>query len=284
MKTRGLVLFIGFAAVTAGCGASTPVVKPPTYAPSGEATSDTAINRLKPLVVSWPDADRGELESVATKGLVVVRYVGRKMEILSDCRVSRRAYGYSSFTPETRRVVISDANQLGGAFPAGDVGRLSADLQNGGELDLEMTSVGRWHTSKPKVWTSDLRGSCRGATHVVVGMTVGAFTLSRGAHVSVAGKARLFEAGARAASTTSRDVLDAAGDNAACRKERSGDGAPPQGCAAPLRVSLAPVAKAPPCKKGTRWDGSRCAAESSGGDDDGVVAGGLLVGLLLLGS
>ena len=58
-------------------------------------------------------------------------------------------------------------------------------------------------------------------------------------------------------------MIAADGDDATCGATAGGDGQPPRGCAALLRVEMAPVADVTPhaagCPEGTVWDGARCA-------------------------
>src|SRR5208283_460679 len=103
-------------------------------------------------------------------------------------------YAYSPITRKKDRVVMRDADDLYANVPIG-AARLEAKLEKSGELDVDMTMVGRWEADRRTVRTDELQGSCDGATHVVSALTVGAFTFTAGADASVGGGATVLGAG-----------------------------------------------------------------------------------------
>ncbi len=151
-------------------------------------------SRAKPLIVEWPSADRGKLEAqVRNHGLAVVDYSGCTMRILDRC-TGGAMYKYSPITRKTDSVVIRDTDDLYANVPVG-AAKLEAKLAKSGELDVQMTMVGRWETPNPSFRLDQLQGECAGATHVVSAVTVGAFTFTAGADAEVGGGATVLGVG-----------------------------------------------------------------------------------------
>ena len=198
--------------------------------PAGEAT--------RPLLVEWPSSDRAELEALAARGLVAVHYVGSAMELLPNCKVSGH-YLYAPLTRRHDRVTIRDASQLYAAIPIG-AAKLEGALRRTGQLNVEMTVVGRYEASE----TGTLQGQCTTATHVVTALTVGAFDFFAGASASVEAAANGGTGAAQAGggSSAKRETLNRDGDEAACAKTTASDKTPPYGCGAALRVDLEALA------------------------------------------
>lgn len=276
-RCRLILAAVPFGLIVSACGGAA-IVEAPAYAPKDQVTSRAAVNPAQPLVVDWPSADRGKLESRISSGLVVVRYAGGTMALLDRCSVSRGSYTYRAFTQKRDRVEMRDRNAMSAWFPTGAVARLEGELRTGRALDVDMTVVGRWEGDNTSVRTADLQGFCNGATHVVAAMTVGAFTLSAGGDASVDAGGSVLAAGVRASSETSRVTLNQDGDEAKCGGATTSDWSPPEGCRAPIRVevlSLAEGDKLPQCTQGEVWNGSQCVSENSG-------AGALILAALLL--
>ena len=110
------------------------------------------------------------------------------MQVLDGCTVAVK-YGYAPMTRKKDRVVMRDADDLYANIPVG-AARFEAKLEKGGELDVDMTMVGRWEAERRAVRLDELQGSCDGATHVVSALTVGAFTFTAGADATAGGGAR----------------------------------------------------------------------------------------------
>ncbi|MCA9655790.1 MAG: hypothetical protein KC501_38145, partial [Myxococcales bacterium] len=216
------------AAATGGC-ARVPAARsqlPEAATPDlGTATADQArcsVRRSadRPLVVEWPAADRAALEARAQQGLVAVRYEGCTMEVLTHCEVDGR-YEFLALSPKQERVAIRSTDELYARLPVGAAG-LEGKLEHGGELVVDMSIVGRQQADRHVVSYDELTGRCDGVTHVLTGLTVGAFTLhalassEAGAQVEVAG------AGAGAVHERSRELLTRDGDPRACERPRAG--------------------------------------------------------------
>lgn len=177
------------------------------------------------------------------------------MEVLSGCDVDGR-YAFVPTSRKQERVTIRDEDELYARLPIG-AASLAATLARQGQLVVDMTIVGRAQADRHVLSRSELHGRCDGATHVLTGLTVGAFSLYAGAGLEAGARAQLGAAGAGAAHMRSREILARDGDPMGCDgtavttpapatgEERHAD-APPPGCGALLRVEAVPLADEPP--------------------------------------
>jgi len=193
----------------------------------------------KPLVIEWPAAERAALEARATRGLVAVRYSGCEMEVLTTCSASG-AYEYVGLTQKTEGVRITNTDQLYAKLPIGAAG-LEGKLERAGQLNVDMTIVGRREATETQFNERDLDGRCDDATHVVTGLTVGSFSFYTGKSAEVAAGATVGNVGAGVGSTTDQQVLKTDGDVEACGVSNTADTSPPEGCGALLRVEVVPI-------------------------------------------
>ena len=227
----------------AGCGpgaVASELAQAPAFEP-GDAKCTVRKSSAKPLVVEWPSADRLELETRAKQGLVVVRYSGCEMSLLPRCAAPGN-YAYVAATLKEDTVSIRNSDDLWASLPMG-AAELEGKLEQAGELNVVMAMVGRFIAPAAAVHRDALEGECDGATHVLSGLTVGAFEFFAGAAATVGGGASVLGVGAKASSHSRRETLTRDGDRAAC--EHGGDGAPPRGCASVLRVEVAAVDDTP---------------------------------------
>ncbi len=234
-------------ATTAGCGTSNTaslLAKPPEYEPAGQAKSSAAKNEAEPLIVEWPAAARAKLETLIKRGLVVVRYTGRDMEMIASCRAAG-AYAYTPTTRQHDRVTIRTTDDLYANLPLG-AAALEGKLRASGQLNVTMTIVGIHHTTRDEVRRDELEGDCERATHVVTALTAGAFEFFAGAGAEVGAGATAGGVGVGAQSESLREVLNQAGDERACAAATATDAAPPYGCGALLRVEVEPIRPAKP--------------------------------------
>ncbi|MGZ3422900.1 MAG: hypothetical protein ACXWUG_15660 [Polyangiales bacterium] len=218
--------------------------KPPAYDPDSSKCSVTK-SQSRPLIVEWSSPDRGSLEALKNKGLVVVRYSGCEMEILRGCKAPG-VYGYTPFTTKRDRVTIRTADDLYANVPMG-AAKLEAKLEQSGELNVSMTIVGTYEADKTSIKAEELQGSCDGATHYVTAITAGSFEFSAGAEQAASASAGVVGIGGAGGSTKSKhEILSRDGDDAACAKATLDDKAPPAGCGALLRLEVTPIAGAAP--------------------------------------
>lgn len=221
-----------------GCGrGAAPEPKLPQFNPEGQTKCGIVKSSTRPLIVEWPAADRAQLEAAAKRGIAAVRYSGCEMEVLPRCAVT----GNYRFTPTTRkleRVAIRDADELYAELPVG-AAKLEGKLEQAGVLEVAMHVVGRYDAATAD--DSKLEGACDRATHVITGLTVGAFEFSAGASSSVAGAVGVLGAKAGGGSSREKQLINRDGDAAACTGSTSTDQTPPEGCAALLRVEVTPI-------------------------------------------
>jgi formylglycine-generating enzyme required for sulfatase activity len=221
----------GVVAVAAMACAGTP--RPPEL---GMEASRVRSDGSRPLVVEWPSSDRAELEALARRGPVSVRYDATGMRLLPRCIIAGR-YAYSALTPKRDRITIRSADELRLQVPLG-AAKLEGVLERTGELNVEMTVVGRFEANA--ISADGARGDCSEATHVINALTVGAFDFLAGAASKNELGAGAYGAGAAGRTGTMRELLNHDGEEAACRKATASDQAPPYGCGAVMRVDLAP--------------------------------------------
>lgn len=235
-----------------GCGGNNNVasqlIDQPDFEPEGQAKCKVGASQEKPLIVEWPSGERADLEARSRQGgLVVVRYEGCEMQILSRCKAPG-AYAYIPVTTKQDTLVIQNEDELYANLPVGAV-KLEGKLQSAGSLNVTMTLVGKFAADRFDVVDNELEGACDGATHVVVGMNVGAFEFFAGGSAEVGGGVRVGDTvGAGAKSAAKRETLSRDGNTDACRKASTDDEGPPTGCGASLRLEVAPLAPAETAK------------------------------------
>ncbi len=191
--TLGLLLL-------AGCGGGAQqMAEPPVYAPANQTKCSIHKSSDHPLVVEWPSSDRAELEADAKHGLVVVRYEGCEMQLLPQCHVADSSYRYTPTTRKLEQVVITNGDELYANLPVG-AAKLEGTLKKAGRLVVKMHVVGRFDAANPG--KMKLEGLCQGATHVVTGLTAGAFDFYAGANGEAGGGLGVAGVGAGAKSTS----------------------------------------------------------------------------------
>lgn len=269
-----------------GCGAGTSakaLAKPPALE-TKDARCSVQRSWDKPLIVEWPSADRLELEARAKSGPVVVHYSGCEMRMLSGCSVQGR-YVFTPTTPKSDTIAIRDADELYATIPIG-AAAFEGKLEKYGQLNVSMTMVGRLATTEPDVGRGQLSGACKDATHVIAGITVGAFEFYAGAEASVGAGVDAVVAKAGAESSSAHHTFTRDGSHEACRSATGTDVAPPESCGAVLRVEVVPIgsntwrplapraktaaAEQPSseqkCPVGTRREGDKCVSRFAGDD------------------
>jgi formylglycine-generating enzyme required for sulfatase activity len=257
-----LSLLCGAPLACTGGNVASHLAQTPRFEPEGEARCAVVKSQAHPLVVEWPSADRLTLENKLREGLVAVRYQGCEMRVLERCSAPGR-YTYLGATRSEDKVVIKDEDDLYANLPLG-AAKLEAKLQRSGELTVDLDLVGRYEAEKLAVRADELAGDCRGATHFVYGVAVGAFDFHAGADATVGAGAGFGGVGASGASQSERETLKKSGDTAACTHATLEDKAPPEGCGALVRLEVVPLGAprpiVPSCPDGATWNGSACLA------------------------
>jgi hypothetical protein len=130
----------------------------------GETKCSVLKSTSEPLIVEWPTGARAKLEALSRAGVVAVRYSGCEMEVLASCNAPGK-YRYTALTPKRDRVTIKNADDLYASIPLG-AARLEAKLETAGQLDVDMSVVGRYAADKTGIHEGDLEGpDCAKATH-----------------------------------------------------------------------------------------------------------------------
>jgi hypothetical protein len=229
-----LLAFVG-----SGCGGGAPSPSAPAFTPKDQTTCKVRKSQSNPLIVEWPSADRASLETRSRQGLVVVRYDGCELELLTRCHAPG-SYRYTSVSPKKDSLRIRNEDELWASMPIG-AASLEGKLRNGGELGVNMTLVGTYQSDRVAVAKTELEGLCDGATHILGGLSVGAFEFFSAAADSRAAGASVAGVGASATSSSSQEVLATDGRSEACNASSSKDTEPPDGCAALLRIEVIPL-------------------------------------------
>jgi len=248
-----------FALVSLSCTrAPTEAPKAPGWEPKDATKCHVKASQRKPLVVEWRGEDRAALETQARKGLIVVRYDGCEMEVLSRCTAPAQ-YQYAANNPQKSTESIRNEDELYAAVPIG-AARLEGKLRQFGELTVKMTMVGRWEAAKADVRKSELQGAeCERATHVITGMTVGAFTFFAGAASEDSAGAGVAGVGAGAKASRGHEELSQAGDPSQCESASDQDKEPVKNCSAVIRVEVAELGDVQTvCPEGTEQRGGQC--------------------------
>lgn len=244
MLHRRLPLLVASLALAApacsGGNLASEIASRPAYTPEGQTKSSVEKSAARPLIVEWPSADRAALEAEVKEAIVLVRYDGATIELISGCRAPGR-YTYTATTPSEERETVRDADDLHAKLPLGASG-LMAVLARAGSLDVSMTIVGRYKADRAAVRGADLAGAaCARATHAVVALSAGAFEMFAGAQADVGAGAKVEAADVGGKSTSQRESLNKGGDRAACAKATAEDKAPPYGCGALIRIEVSPI-------------------------------------------
>ena len=216
--------------------------KAPAFDRPGEAKCGVTKSQSEPLVVEWPSAARAKLEALSRTGVVAVHYSGCEMEVLASCNAPGK-YAYTAITPKRDHVAIRNEDDLYANIPLG-AARLEGKLERAGELDVDMSIVGRYASDRVVIRADELQGpDCSKATHVVSALTVGAFDFFAGSGATVGGSAKVAigGVGAGGSSQTSKELLNSDGRMESCNAATTSDGRPPDGCGAIVRLEVVPL-------------------------------------------
>ena len=241
MRTRAIRAVVATVLVGAGCGGAggTGAREPetPTAGDHGDAPQAciAAKDPMNPMIVEWPAMNRSDLDSASRRGIVVVSYAGCVMKVLSNC-TAEGSYELTPSTPVSDTLVIDDESKLYAELPLG-VASLKGELAQGKKLELGYVAVGQRVATKAP---ATLSGDCRGATHWVKTMTVGAYALDVLAATRVAGEAGAMGVQAGGESSAKRARKSGAGDMEGCRK----GSATGEACNAILKLGLSELAAA----------------------------------------
>lgn len=221
------------------CGGARPEAQAPKLDLQGQSKCSVKGGTRRPLIVEWPSADRGALEASAKKGVVAVRYVGCEMEVLRQCKVPS-SYVYTPVTRKEDQVSIRNTDELYATIPV-HAASFEGKLASSGRLDVAMTIVGGYEAERTSVRVDELTGLCEGATHLIAGITAGAFEFTASAASSAGAAASGLGAEAGGELSQEKETLNRDGYRSACERATGSDTAPPDGCGALRRVEVVPL-------------------------------------------
>jgi len=177
------------------------------------------------------------LETAAKERIVVVRYNGRGMDILTGCTVQGQ-YRYARVNTKTDAIEIKDQAALQAKIPLGFVD-YRAKLEKAGQLSVNTIVVGQYANTPKSIPQFALAGECAEATHYVAVLSVGAFVFRTAADTEVGVAAQAWSAEAEAEWSQSKSSLNRDGRRSACSQSSDGDTRPPEDCSATIGVTLA---------------------------------------------
>lgn len=268
------------AATGAGCGSNLAqgIAQAPEWQKGKPVCETNAKGHSTPLLAEWEASDRTKLEALAKDGMVAVHYEGCTIEVLPECK-GPGAYKYVGTNLQHEQEHIKNADDLYAKLPFG-AAHLEGALERAGELSVAMTIVGQYEAERKQVAETDLTGSCAKATHVVVALTTGAFTLATGAQAKVAASVDTgVFGGANGDSSSDRQTLSTDGFEKACEGAKLDDPKPVAGCGAILRMEVVPLPGAEQrlAQDDARYEDARSAA--AGRRTAGYIVTGVGVGL-----
>lgn len=214
---------------------------------AGQSHCSVVKDPNKPLIVEWSGMDAAELEARLLRGVVAVRYENCEMEVLPAC-APPGAYAYGATTTGRQNLHIGSLDDLLINIPLG-LAELGGRVERGEALDLGLVVVGRYEAPRLDYTAADLPGGpeCSRATHVVTGVSLGAFRLTASQDTLRRGGVR----GAVGGGSVDRiEVVKESppGMLEACAQIGGGDDARRAACTAPIRLEVTPLvaSSAPP--------------------------------------
>src|SRR5690349_22946644 len=244
--------FVVSAAALGGCGGGV------SKAPLGKADKGNAADATgrvavavtdgptTPLIVDWQPEQRTDLEAAIREGVVVVRLDQKGLKILAGCKLDHGDYGYVGVVTKKEVIQLKTAQQVAANLPltGGVLGaQIGGELSRGATLDIKLAIVGRHATTWTEVTTADLaKGrACKGATHFVRGLTVGAFSMKMSAEEKAKADVKVLGAGGGSQHDASSAVDSSDGKIEDCESADPDAEKPPGQCRALVRIQLEPI-------------------------------------------
>jgi hypothetical protein len=207
-------------------------------APVEQGKCRVAASQSSPLVTEWPASEKANLEVLLRQGAVAVAYSGCSMRVLAECRVPG-GYHWQRTTPASDSLQINDADELYAKLPLG-AASLEGELKRSGSLSVQTMVSGQLRIDTLPGGEVPREGPCAQATHIVSGLSLGAFALKGGGKQEGGVGANLAVLGeAKARREKSADLLRSAGDFDSCAA--STVDSPHANCASPIQVFLTPL-------------------------------------------
>ncbi len=205
--------------------------------PDDEARCQAAARGESPLVTEWSAAEKANLQARLRSGPLAVEYTGCSMRPITGCTV-RGSYRWQRTTLSSDSIEIHDNDELFAKLPLGALA-LKGELARSGRLEVTTTVSGQYVLEGSTAADVPDYGECAGATHLLVGISMGAFELHSGGTLSgdASVNVGLYSGGAQTSS--SETLLRKAGDGESCKL--STDETPEMNCSSPIQAFLVPL-------------------------------------------
>jgi hypothetical protein len=230
----------GVGAGMTGCMQATSAEKARSVlprAPAEQSKCRVAASQSSPLVTEWPASEKANLEVLLRNGTVAVAYSGCSMRLLPECRV-KGEYHWQRTTPSTDSLEINDSDELFAKLPLG-AASLEGELKRSGKLSVQTTVSGQLRLENAAVDDIPREGPCAQATHIMSGLSLGAFALKAGGQKDAKASASVSIGEASMKTERSADLLRSAGDADTCAQ--STNESPHADCASPIQAFLTPL-------------------------------------------
>ncbi len=201
----------------------------------GPAACQYALSQGNPLITEWPASEKANLEALLRGGAVAVEFTGCAMRLLPQCRPGGR-YGFQRTTLSSDSIDINSADELLAKLPLG-AASLEGELKRNGRLVVKTFVSGQARLEGLTPEQVPATAECARATHVVGGLSVGAFSLLSGRELSggvSVDVAKIGEAGGK--SKRSAELLRSAGDPDTC--SQGSEFEPHFNCRSPIQAFL----------------------------------------------
>jgi TPR repeat protein len=208
----------------------------------GTRTCTGPGNDVEPWVVDMPADRRVEIEAEMQKGVVLVAYDCKTVDLVRGCKTSGD-YGYTGTTLVEDEVVLDDADSVAANLSGGAIlaAKLQAEMNRGMKVHIGYVLVGQRSTTIRRVSRADLIGDCDRVTHFIARSSLGAYAMIANSSAKMGAVAEVFSRGASASSSSSSFKSTTAGDKPACQSASPDDGAPPIKCRAPVKLLLSAI-------------------------------------------
>jgi len=205
--------------------------------PAEQAKCRVAASQSSPLVTEWPASEKANLEVLLRSGTVAVAYSGCSMRLLPECRV-KGEYHWQRTTPSTDSLEINDSDELFAKLPLG-AASLEGELKRSGKLSVKTTVSGQLRLENASLTEVPREGVCAQATHLLTGLSLGAFALTAGGQKDSKVGAEFTVLGTGAKTERSAEMLRSAGDFDSCAQ--STNESPHVNCSSPIQAFLTPL-------------------------------------------
>jgi hypothetical protein len=249
--------------VVPGAGASRPSgqssLMDKTYA--GQNACNPKAHE-KPFVIEWDATDMSLFENRAATDVVFVKYEGCDLKILDACANDSVHGALGAYRPvewtsgSVEHVDISDEGELYAKLPLG-VATLGGRVHGGEKFIMDYFVSGVRTATRSAAYRGDLDKipGCKGATHFVYGISLGAFALASAKKVSGEVGASVQGVGAGGSRTTSSNAEKKGGMIESCRAETAKE---VKTCQIPIRLVLREI------QEGKNPDGEPSAGGNAG--------------------